>query len=343
MLHGDVQEKISYFPKNGEFLGNPAPMNNAQKNQIPLNQQVYIAIVDTEYKPSPLQCALKKEWIDEISSLPYVDGIEFYSNASYYNPECNVHTVSFPKQSSIYYLTQDSTCNVMKEIMSLFLNRSTAGNLIIVTDATFIVAENFKDYFRADNPKMLLSEPSNLRSHKSQWTNDPINTLQWRGHCTGIRDYFESFVQNSGVLLSRKVASTIVEESTYSIACKIEIPGFEALSHSMSKHDLYPIFSHEPKFLGYPFKTKEDYNALITANFDSIAECPPDRYESFRVCYGLSYPLNKIIFWGASGNFIDKLTFIQNAKKWLNNLPNDIGFKYDTYTTELCKNPKHYI
>ena len=320
----------------------PPPPHHAKK-EIPYNDQYYIAIIDQAYRPSPIQCALKEAWIDKLLQFPFVDGIELYSNVSFTNTECDISTISFKTPPPIFPLNHDPSCYIMKTLIGLYLNRSLAGNLLIVMDGSYISPSLFELFASSNNAKITLKNAVSPYSLPIEWPTDPYHELQCRGQCIGLRDYFEIFSANSGVLMTRAMAEIIHSEKTFSIACQIEINAFEALSHCLHPHNFYPLHSHDPRFLGLPFKEKEDYDKLLNKQFDDIPQCPQEKYSSYRVCYPSTEPLNRVLVWGSEGIHMDRITFLQNASKMMDGLQSDIGYFYDHYTVHLCKNPNSYV
>lgn len=293
---------------------NPPPPRRASK--IPPERKLYIGIMDREYSPSKTQCSLKSAWIDEILQEDIVDGVELYSNVSYTNEECGISTVTFPTKKN-FPMNHDPSCAIMYHMIKMFIERSDAGWFLYVSDGSFVHVKNFISYLKKLPPY-------------------PLKENIIKGHCTELRDYFQYFAENSGGIMSRATALALNQsERQWNVACQSEIKGYEAISHALDIIKMYAISNHQPKFLGHPFKTKEDYDALIEQKFDKIPDCPKF-YKSLRVCQENIIRMNRLVVWGGESQFLVKSDFLENAKSIIDQTPNKIHFRYDVYQANLC-------
>ena len=280
-------------------------------------QQIYIAVLDREYKPAPIQCTLKKAWIDQALKKAFIDGVEFYSSASFLNRDCDVRTISFSPVDDRFPVTRDPSCVIMRTVIRSFLDRSDAGWLLIVTDGTFVDTDKLDSLL---NRRIALPE---LECHVA-------------GQCREVRDYFQVFTEESGTLMSRATAQRLNGTGkTWDVACAIEITGNEALAHAMDVHGLLAIRNHNKRFLGQPFPSASDYTALKTRNFQRLRPCPK-KYQANRVCDPTVQPVRDLIIWGGAGQAISKVDFVRTASEMLHDLPSSVMFRYDTYNAELC-------
>jgi hypothetical protein len=76
----------------------PPPPRHAAK--LRSESQLYVAVVDTAYSPAPYHCLMKRQWMDDISRLAHVDGVEFYSTTSYEESECQLRAIGVPDAKS---------------------------------------------------------------------------------------------------------------------------------------------------------------------------------------------------------------------------------------------------
>ncbi|OHT09702.1 hypothetical protein TRFO_21325 [Tritrichomonas foetus] len=281
------------------------------------NNKIYIAIIDSEYKPSDIQCQLKDAWIKDIDQYNFIDGVEFYSNVSFQNEKCDIQSISFPQPPSRFNMKHNPSCMIMKNMLKIFLERSDAGWLLYVTDSAFVNLKNLQKLIH------------------SLYCNDPINQPRISGHCIEVRDYFQIFVKNSGALISRKTALLLSQtEKIWNISCEIEIDGSEAVAHSLDVNKMYAIRNHNQRFLGHPFTQEKFYDILLNKKFSELEKCPL-KYESKRVCSPTTQPINELAVWSSVGDYMNKSFFIQNAKRMLE-VDSSVYFKYNGYQSELC-------
>ena len=98
----------------------------------------------------------------------------------------------------------------------------------------------------------------------------------------------------------------------------------------------FAIHNHEPRFLGQAFTQKSDYNVLETGILTNVKQCE-QFYDSPRVCFTRSNKFKDLIVWAGSGDRIDRLEFLEKAKKWIDDAPDNLGFMYNSYFTDLCQ------
>lgn len=297
---------------------NPPPRKASQ--QLTNNQKLYIAIIDTEYRPSKHHCVMREAWINEVEQLEFVDGVELYSNASFSNEECQISSVSFPPPPSKFRLQHNPSCIIIRNMLKQYLERSDAGWLLYVTDSSFVNVKNLQNII------------------KSMFCNNPIKDPRVTGQCIEMRDYFQIFQKNSGSLISRKAATLLTTSNmnkTWDVSCEIEIDFTEAIAHALDINGLYAIRNDNNLFLGSPFVSKSDYDALLTKSFSNIQSCPA-KYESQRVCHPTIQSFKSLAVWSGVGEHMNKYDFMKNAKKMFESAEFYLSFKYNVYRSELC-------
>jgi hypothetical protein len=208
----------------------------------------------------------------------------------------------------------------MQFMIRSYLERSDAGWLLFVGDGAFI-------------------DVSELKALKTSiQSQNPIDNPAISGQCSQIRDYFETFAKNSGAFISRRAAVLLNETvQTWAVACEVEIDGSEALSHALDITGQYAAPNDNHRFLGYPFRAKSDYVALLTKNFAAIENCPKT-YSSNRVCHPIVVRMKDVVIWAGAGPEMSKIEFLENARTMLAGLPDNLYFKYTVYEAELCLN-----
>lgn len=302
------------------FNSKPADPPKKANPKIFNEQKVYISIIDTEYGPSEHQCNLKNSWFDDVYKLDFIDGIEIYSNVSFHNSQCSITSVSFPPPPPKFNLNINPSCIISNNLLHLFLERTEAGWLLILTDSSYVNSKNLKNLIDSLNCP------------------DPMKTPQAGGLCTEIRDYFQVFNKNSGMILSRKTVEMIVSEKTartWNVSCEIEIDSSEALAHALDINWIYAIHNDRQEFLGNPFSEMSDYKSLLSGRFSNIPKCPV-KYSSPRVCHHTVQSFKNLAVWSAVGKHMNKYDFIKNAKQMIENAPDSLMFKYNSYESELC-------
>jgi hypothetical protein len=283
-----------------------------------MSEQLYIAVIDREYRPSPVHCRLKSAWIDDLLAEPFVDAVELYSNVSFSNDDCGIVALAAPPPSADFPITHNPSCHIVRSMITAFLRRSDAGWLLFLSDGSFV---------RVGGVRALLARMA---------TKDPAAQPRICGQCSEIRDYFQVFTKNSGAQLSRRAAELLNRtDATWDVACATQIDGHEALSHALDIHGLHALGNHNARFLGHPFVRRGDYDALAAKKWDTLRPCPRT-YGYTRVCYMTVQRINELVVWGAEGKDVDKLTFVTNAKKMLDAVPDNVMFFYNVYEAELC-------
>ena len=74
-VSNNLNQNASYGKVFNEYVEPGPPPKRASQN-IPQNQKVYIAIIDSEYRPSNHHCLMRQAWIDDAEKLEFVDGVE---------------------------------------------------------------------------------------------------------------------------------------------------------------------------------------------------------------------------------------------------------------------------
>lgn len=287
--------------------------------------RLYIAVVDDEYQPSPIQCALEDAWIRHARGLGFVDGVELYSSAAFVNENCGMVSISVNSTDDRFNLVHNPSCVITQNMLTSFLARSNAEWLLVVGDGAYVDVSKLKQ---------LMESVSEI---------DPLTVNSVFGQCQEVRDYFQTFVRGSGVLMSRATVKNLVKgvrtptgSSVWEVSCAIEIDWSEALAHSMNLNGIYAIQNDDSRFLGHPFSRESDYASLMEKEFKTLVNCP-DEYARRRVCHSTVQAMNSLVVWAGAGSFMDKLTFIQRASSMISSVPDDVHFIYDTYLSELCK------
>ena len=303
-----------------DYVDPDAPPRKASQN-IPNNQKLYIAIIDTEYHPSKHHCTMREAWINDAEKLDFVDGIELFSNVSFTNDQCQIKSISFPPPPSKFHLQHNPSCIIIRNMLKIFLERSDAGWLLYLTDSSFVNVNNLENLI------------------KSMHCNNPSVDARVTGQCIEMRDYFQIFQKNSGSLISRKAASLLIADKmnkTWDVSCEIEIDFSEAIAHALDINSLYAIRNNNQLFLGSPFVDKSDYEALMQKSFSKIEACPSS-YESKRVCHPTIQLFRNLAIWSGAGEHMNKYEFMENAKKMFDSAEPYLSFKYNVYKSELCR------
>jgi hypothetical protein len=306
---------ITHGPPSNRPPQTPSRLKRSARNAT---DKLYIAVIDREFHPSAIQCRLKESWIDSALSLDFIDGVELYSHLSFRNPDCGFASLEVPLPSSGFRPLHNPSCHITRSVFRVFLDRSDAGWLLLLSDGSFV------------NTHAL---PSLLKSLQKR---SPLDIPLVRGQCSEIRDYFQTFAKNSGVLVSRKAAAQLAQtDLTWDVACEVEIDGSESLSHAMDINGLFALFNHDTRFLGQPYVSESDYDALLRHDYSKLPVCPRD-YQSVRVCHATVQPMNKLIVWGGEGKECNKERFVGNAKAMFEGIPDNVKFMYQTYEAKLC-------
>ena len=294
------------------------PPRSAWKN-LTSRETIYIAIQDSVYEPSDLMCTLKKSWISDVETLPFVDGVEYYSISSYEDSSCRMKTITFDDPPSRFPITRSPSCYLLYSTLQMFLKRSESNWLLVVSDSAYVHPQNLVKF---------MEELSKVGYY---------NLAFAKGQCVELRDYFQIFSPASGALFSRNAVKKILERPRkMELSCEIEIPAFEAVAHQLDDMSVFAIHNHEPRFLGQAFTQKSDYNVLETGILTNVKQCE-QFYDSPRVCFTRSNKFKDLIVWAGSGDRIDRLEFLEKAKKWIDDAPDNLGFMYNSYFTDLCQ------
>ena len=294
------------------------PPRSAQKN-LTNRQTLYIAILDSVYEPSDLMCTLKNSWVSDVEKLPFIDGVEYYSISSYEDTNCSMKTITFDDPPERFPITRSPSCYLLYSTLQMFLKRSESNWLLVVSDSAYVHPQNLAKF---------VDEMSKVGYYHLAFA---------KGQCVELRDYFQIFSPASGALFSRNAVLKILEKpKKMELSCEIEIPAFEAVAHQLDDMNVFAMHNHEPRFLGQAFTQKTDYAALDTGVFTNIKQCE-QFYESPRVCFTRSNHFKDLVVWAGSGDRMDRLQFLEKAKSWIDNAPQNLGFMYNSYLTDLCQ------
>ena len=290
------------------------------------SQSLYIMIIDSEFKPKHFQCLMKKQWVDELLKQDFVDGAEYFSRIHWENEECGISTIVTPPS---IYKTLNPTSWILLNSLKMFLERSDSAYLFLVGDATYIKVPEFINFFK---------EFSKFKS--------PREYLYSSGSCIELRYFFQMFLIGSGILLSRKLVTNLVEEEamqTWMVACEVGINSDESLSQICDQFGMYPQNNANNQFVGQEFRYKTDYNIILSKNFDNLPKCEiPKEYINNipgtpGVCSKEIIKFKDVISWSGAGRNATKLFFLENAKLMLENLPDFLGYYWSQSHPRLCR------
>lgn len=306
-------------------------------------------ILDSEFKSDHFQCLAKKQWIDPILQEPYIDGVEIYSRARWFNKECNLSSIVTPKPPNEYLIANPSSW-VLSNALKMFLERSDSGWLLLIGDSAYIKIDLFKHFFQ----QFILEK-------------DPLTTSTASGGCIDQRYFFQMLIVESGIIFSRKAVENVFNERsvrTWEITYQIGLNADEALSQIATGNYLFPRSRSNDCFLGREFVSSNDF--VILENISSmyqkagsiesesfneqikemLPKCAiPDYYYNINpgmqgLCSKRITPLNDVFIWSASGANKTKLDFLSNADKLINNLPNSVGYFWNPDKPQLCYIPQ---
>lgn len=288
-------------------------------------KSLYIAVIDTEFKPHPYQCLMKKQWIDPILQYPFIEAIEFYSRIRWSNELCNITTIISPP--SIFKETLNPTSWILLNTLKMFLERSNSDYVLIIGDSCYMKVKEFIDYF--------------LAFHSSI-----------SGSCVEQRYFFQMLLIESGILLSRNNAVKIVSKDaieTWNVACEVGIDSDEAFSQILDQVGIHPKYHAEDSFLGREFRNFSDFKRLQTKSYDDLPICKiPDIYihnppGEQGICSAKVTKFNDVILWSApfyslyGKSAASKYEFLLHAELMLNNNSDKLGYYWAQSHPTLCK------
>ncbi|KAH0790171.1 hypothetical protein GPJ56_005907 [Histomonas meleagridis] len=324
----DIESNISgkqtitqkYFP-NAVNPPKPAPVSKS-----PSQDQLYIMILDTEYKPSPYQCIMKKQWVDALGKQDFIDAIEFYSLNGYQNEECNITTITVSSPTKTLH---NPSAYLLHHSLKEYLSRSNTGWLFIINDCAYINTSRFPSFF---------NEFTSTRP-------DPYKNNFLLGGCIEKRYFFKLLAFQSGIFLSRKFVENLLSEKVsenWGVAGDIGIDADEAFAHISDQLGM-PINMHSSDSLvGRPFRRPENFESLKKKEFNGLLKCeiPDSLLHPFPgeggVCVTSILRMNSLVVWAASGNTMEKRRFLEEAEEMLSNLPDNICFYWDGTLPTLC-------
>jgi hypothetical protein len=304
-----------------ESIENPPPPHQAASGTAP-QSQLYIAVMDTAYGIARYHCRMKRQWMDRISELPFVDGLEFYSLASSKNPNCTLPLFHVPPRAR---KSANPSSFLLYQILQLFLARSDADWLFLIGDAAYVNFENLKGYLRE------------WMSHNTMYS--------WaRGSCVERRYYFQMLSIQSGILITRKtVEELLARGEMWDVTIDTGLPADEALSQVFDDVGVVAKASREDRFLGQPFRNHRFYDSLIQKKFDDLKVCErpdkkPEEPGIASVCSGEITQFKSLVSWAGGGKSeAGKEWFLEHAEEMLNGLPDSVNFIWDRLFPELCQ------
>ncbi|EAX99269.1 hypothetical protein TVAG_112850 [Trichomonas vaginalis G3] len=317
-LNADKLDLLSDFELPKRIYANPYPPPRKSNHSIPDKDKLYIAVMDSVYEPTELLCTLYDSWIKEVQEMQFVDAVEIYSLSSYSDSNCSLRTITFADPPKQFPINRSPSCYLMYSLFKMFLARSTANWILIVSDGAYV------------NPKLLPKFISKYAN--SSYYDSPLA----KGQCQELRDNFQIFAPNSGVLLTRSAVKAVFDRPRkFEISCQIELPAYETITHVLDQIDIMPIHNHDFRFLGQPFTKSKYFKWIDSGDYSKVKNCTSG-YSSPRICYPRSYKIKDLVVWAGSGKKIDKIKFLLGAKRWLDLAPDNLGFMYNTYETDIC-------
>ena len=293
----------------------PSPNINSD---IDDNQRVYIAIIDTEFHSSPLQCLQKTQWIDRLMHEPIVENIEFISNQTWKNKDCDISPV-YTGECTNHKIQQNAGSWIMFNALKMFINRSNASWLFIVDDTAFV------------RPDILLSYFKQISTDYE----DP-ESIFVTGNCYEIYDYFFTFLTTSGILISRSLVQQILKyEITWELLVDTERNAYEAISQSLREYGLEIDEIGQNIFFGKPFNHTSDYSSLIRSDYSTLQICPKN-FSRRRSCIYEPFHMNSVAVWNGWDKRMNKVDFLTKASQIFEMLPASIGVIWNDLLPDLC-------
>jgi hypothetical protein len=317
------QPSIASIPSDDALMSaNPDPPHHAS-SKIPTQSQVYIAVMDTSYSPAPYHCLMKDQWMDEIATRPFIDGVEFYSILPLEHRECIFPMVTVKR--SPFPRAVNPSSHLVFQILAMYLKRSFSGWLFLISDAAYVHCETLCAYI---NASMNRGPPSPFAE----------------GSCVERRFYFQMLSISSGILMTRGTVESLVQnEEMWNVTIETGLPADESLSQILDDVGAIPKAGKRDELLGQPFRNPEFSRNLIERSFDSLEHCehPDDKSRVSgvaAVCSTAVTQLNRLVVWAGGGrNATEKEWFLRNARIMIENAPDFVHFTWDRLYPQLCR------
>jgi hypothetical protein len=278
-------------------------------------KQIYVAILDSQYRSSSVQCRVNFLWAAGLSQSKQVEAVEFYTNHSWVNRDCDVRPVVVPPAPFRYPVHRYSGCWVILSVFEIFLERATANYIFVIDDSAYVRVPTFLDWLQGH-----LAKPR-----------PPDAT----GFCYELRDYFRLYMTGTGILLSRQVVQRFLTlNETWDVMCQCEVRAEEAIGHALM--ELSASGTSQASFLGQPFVQKSDYEVLLSKRFDGLPPCWRPRLKT-RVCVSSPFRLDDVIVWNGLGKDVGIEQFLQNAEASMSALPPNIRVSWTKTKPWLCR------
>jgi hypothetical protein len=283
---------------------------------------VYVAVLDLGNRPRAHHCLMKDQWIDPFLARPEVENVELYSQTAWAHPSCGLRSIGIAAPPSA---RPDPSPWLLLQSVALALNRSASPWLFVVSGAVHIRLPRFFD-FVAD------------RTRDAQ----PLNRTVLLGSCYEKRYLFQVFVPDSGVMVSRHLAETLVRDAAkWEIFMDAEIGYDDALAHLSGQPALSSRSGVVDEFLGRTWRNASDFDLLESKSFDGLKECAiPQQYlmrgpAELGLCSSRITPVNSLITW-AVGDGMDPAEFLRKAPRFLEGNPDNLAYYWDLTKPTLC-------
>jgi hypothetical protein len=299
----------------------PAPI----RSQLGGKTSIYVAVIDFDNQPGLHQCRMKSQWMDKFANRDDVEDIEIYSLTSWTNPNCGMRSLSVPLPPKDYV---DSSSWLFVNSLEIALNRSNSGWLFVVRDSVYIRVSEFFRFFEERMSRL-----------------NPFESIQLFGGCLERRYFFQMLMPESGLLMSRRFAREVLRpdiREVWSVAMEAGIHYDEAFAHLSDQLGIYMKSSAIDQMLGRPWRNESQFQFLANKSFDLLPICMiPVHYiynspGELGLCSIRVTPFNSIIAWAAASETISKVDFLDQAERYLEGNPDNLGFYWDLTKPTLC-------
>ena len=318
-----IQSKIYHQKeRNWKLRTTLPPAPNLSK--VSKSKSLYVMILDDEYEAKPHQCLMKKQWVDEFLKRGEVDGVEVYSTNYWINKECNLSSITINKMPEQKI---NPSAFLLYNSLKLFLERSDAGWLFIISDAAYIRTKRFFSFF---NQKI-----SNI---------DPERETFMIGCCVEERYFFQMLLISSGIIISRNFAKRIVntgDDQLWNVSYTVGITAEEILAKISDKNGVYIPGKQTHEMIGRGFAYKEMYEMLKKKEFGSLKPCDipveflrPQPGE-LGLCDAQLHQVDDMSVW-AGTRFMSKYEFLKDAEEMIGGLPSNLYYYWERLYPTLC-------
>jgi hypothetical protein len=303
---------------------NPPPVKRAA-HTADSNGSLSVLVLDLDNKPAPHHCLLKNQWMTPFLEQNWIENVDIYSLSSWKHPACDLHALFVPPSPRHYV---DPSAWLFVKSLQTALNRTTSAWFYIVGDSVYIRPEPFYDFFQT------------RINHTNGHTQVAMN-----GGCIEKRYFFQMFVLDSGIFMSRAAAQRLVDPErleVWDVAMEAGIHYDEILAHLSDEIGVGLRGSSNDQFVGRTFRNVSDFDILRKKDFDTLAPCMvPREYLMLRpgelgLCSSRITKFNSVFAWSAA-HTIGKVEFLAEAEKLLAGNPDDLGYFWDLTKPKLCK------